>query len=253
MSAQLPLFPGHLSTASPLRRLPDGPVAPITWDSELPSDASQYQQMDYRLHPHATVSVRYQLHAYNKRQRIEQEHSAPCAPPWLTRPGCNRLGAVWAFLLQHRARDQGATTRPAREQVDNAERMLLREERRHAETERQLLEQRLATQNAEQHALEMPLPALRQRRIMAGSYAHNIKNLLVRPNDLLRRCLDERMACRKTRRRCFTKSAKRSAPSQNDCSRSCARATRSQPFRTDAPRFERSRPRHGTHLERPGA
>ena len=26
--------------------------------------------------------------------------------------------------------------------------------------------------------------------IMAGSYAHNIKNLLVRPNDLLRRCLE---------------------------------------------------------------
>src|SRR5205085_11216511 len=25
----------------------------------------------------------------------------------------------------------------------------------------------------------------------AGSYAHNIKNLLVRPNDLLRRCLEE--------------------------------------------------------------
>src|SRR5439155_17545712 len=26
--------------------------------------------------------------------------------------------------------------------------------------------------------------------IMAGSYTHNIKNLLVRPNDLLRRCLE---------------------------------------------------------------
>ena len=29
---------------------------------------------------------------------------------------------------------------------------------------------------------------------MAGSYAHNIKNLLVRPNDLLRRCLDEKLS-----------------------------------------------------------
>ena len=25
---------------------------------------------------------------------------------------------------------------------------------------------------------------------MAGSYAHNIKNLLVRPNDLLARCIE---------------------------------------------------------------
>ena len=48
--------------------------APITWDSGLPSDASQYQVLEYHLHPYATVYIRYQLHAYNKRQRIEQAH-----------------------------------------------------------------------------------------------------------------------------------------------------------------------------------
>src|SRR5207244_4315857 len=58
------------------------------------------------------------------------------------------------------------------------------------ETERKLLEQRLATQAAEQHALELKSQLFASIGIMAGSYAHNIKNLLVRPNDLLRRCLE---------------------------------------------------------------
>jgi signal transduction histidine kinase len=43
---------------------------------------------------------------------------------------------------------------------------------------------------AEQHALELKSQLYASIGIMAGSYAHNIKNLLVRPNDLLRRCLE---------------------------------------------------------------
>src|SRR5262249_60082430 len=56
--------------------------------------------------------------------------------------------------------------------------------------ERKLLEQRLATQAAERQALELKSQLYASIGIMAGSYAHNIKNLLVRPNDLLRRCLE---------------------------------------------------------------
>src|SRR5262249_33159432 len=63
-------------------------------------------------------------------------------------------------------------------------------ERRHEETERKLLEQRLATQAAEGRALELKSQLYASIGIMAGSYAHNIKNLLVRPNDLLNRCLE---------------------------------------------------------------
>src|SRR5262249_15216621 len=78
----------------------------------------------------------------------------------------------------------------AQQQVDSVERKLLEEARRHEETERKLLEQRLATQAAEQKALELRSQLYASIGIMAGSYAHNIKNLLVRPNDLLRRCLE---------------------------------------------------------------
>src|SRR6185436_16902167 len=55
---------------------------------------------------------------------------------------------------------------------------------------RKLLEQRLARQAAERQALELKSQLYASIGIMAGSYAHNIKNLLVRPNDLLGRCLE---------------------------------------------------------------
>ena len=93
-------------------------------------------------------------------------------------------------MLQHRSRDQERQRTAAREQVNVAEHMLLQVERRHADTEREFLEQRLATQVAEQHALELKSQLYASIGIMAGSYAHNIKNLLVRPNDLLRRCME---------------------------------------------------------------
>jgi two-component system, cell cycle sensor histidine kinase and response regulator CckA len=189
-AGQLPLFPIIYRLQVHFEGVPDGPVAPITWDSELPSHASQYQQLDYRIHPHAIVTVRYQLHAYNKRQRIEQEHSARVRRLGLLALAATLLGAVWALLLQRRAREQERQRASAREQVTVAERLLVREERRHAETESQLLKQRLATQAAERHALEMRSQLYANVGIMAGSYAHNIKNLLVRPNDLLRRCLE---------------------------------------------------------------
>ncbi len=62
---------------------------------------------------------------------------------------------------------------------------------------RKLLEQELAAaklaqqaDEAERSALELKSQLYAGIGIMAGSYAHNIKNLLVRPNDLLVRCIE---------------------------------------------------------------
>jgi signal transduction histidine kinase len=84
-----------------------------------------------------------------------------------------------------------------RQQIGEAEKAALENklhreelERKHQEVERKLLEQRIATQEAEQQALELKSKLYASIGVMAGSYAHNIKNLLVRPNDLLRRCLE---------------------------------------------------------------
>jgi signal transduction histidine kinase len=189
-AGQLPLFPVIYRLQVRFHDLPDGPVPPITWDSDIPAHASQYQELDHPIHPRATVNVRYQLHAYSKRQRIEQEHAARVRWLLVLAVAATILGAAWTILLQRREREQERQRALAREKVTVAERNLLLEERRHADTERQLLEQRLATQAAERHALEMRSQLYANVGIMAGSYAHNIKNLLVRPNDLLRRCLE---------------------------------------------------------------
>jgi signal transduction histidine kinase len=205
-AGQMPLFPTiyrlqvrfHLE-GSPLAELSAVQVgdkrfqldAPITWDSGLPSDASQYRVLEHPLmNSYASISVRYQLHAYNKRQRNEQAHHQRLNQLSALAVAGTVLSLAWMVIVQRRERERERQRLLARQKEDQTERLLLQAERRHAETERQLLEQRLATQAAERQALELKSQMWASIGIMAGSYAHNIKNLLVRPNDLLRRCLD---------------------------------------------------------------
>ncbi len=264
-SGQLPLFPilyrlqvrFHLED-TPLADLSSMSVgengfrldAPITWDSGLPSDASQYQVLEHRLHPYATVYVRYQLHAYNKRQRIEQAHHQRLRQLAALAVAGTVLGLTWMVIVQRRERERERQRIQARNKVDETERLLLQEERRHAETERQLLEQRLATQAAERQALELKSQMWASIGIMAGSYAHNIKNLLVRPNDLLRRCMeaaglsgDQELMLQRGPANARHRDGALAADSPY-------RATRSQPRRGDRPRPQRRGRRVGAHLER---
>jgi signal transduction histidine kinase len=184
-SGQLPLFPTIYKIVAVLDDAPDDP---IVWDSDVPYQASQVMQLDHSLRPTApaVVHVYYQLHAYNKRQSLEQEHQQRLQQVSILAAIATVLVGAWIVLVQRRERQRVL----AQQQVDMAERNLLEEGRRHEETERKLLEQRLATQAAEQKALELRSQLYASIGIMAGSYAHNIKNLLVRPNDLLRRCLE---------------------------------------------------------------
>src|SRR5262249_38329104 len=134
----------------------------------------------------ARARVFYQLHAFNIRQRLEQGRQQRVQQLSILAVIATALVGAWIALVQRREHQRAL----AQQQVDSVERKLLEEARRHEETERKLLEQRLATQAAEQKALELRSQLYASIGIMAGSYAHNIKNLLVRPNDLLRRCLE---------------------------------------------------------------
>jgi signal transduction histidine kinase len=154
---------------------------PVIWDSGQPTtglDAS------FDLGKNGQVKVNYQLHAWNKRQNIEQRKSRRSRQLGLLVVAATGLGLAWLLLLQADERERERQRRLAQEQIAQAQ-------HRSAETERQLLEQRLATQAAERQALELKSHLYASIGIMAGSYAHNIKNLLVRPNDLLRRCLEK--------------------------------------------------------------
>jgi signal transduction histidine kinase len=140
--------------------------------------------------------VEYQLHAFNKQQHNEQRARRRLNWLSLLAVAATILSLWWMYLVQHRERERERQRALAQHQIGQAERLLLQEElrrqeaeRRHDETHRQLLEQQLATQAAEGRTLELKSQLYASIGIMAGSYAHNIKNLLVRPNDLLRRCL----------------------------------------------------------------
>jgi signal transduction histidine kinase len=195
-NGQLPLFPiiyalqVRFDDKRPKKTdsSPD-PFDDVTWDSQIPSQ-HQYQEIEFRVNQRARVYLRYQLHAFNERQRQQQEHTQRLWQVAVLALAATPLGLAWMAIAQRRERESERQRTAARQQVDEAERLLLQEARRHAETERQLLEQRLATQAAERQALELKSQLYASIGIMAGSYAHNIKNLLVRPNDLLRRCLE---------------------------------------------------------------
>jgi signal transduction histidine kinase len=169
----------------------------IEWDSNLSRRSGQYRELVYEISPRIHAEVQYQLHAYSTQQRIEQAAARKVRVIGLLTATGTLVGLLWIFLVRERERQRQQQSQEARLQIEQAEHRRLQEElrRREAEarqeeTERSLLEQRLATQAAEGKALEMKSQLYASIGIMAGSYAHNIKNLLVRPNDLLRRCLE---------------------------------------------------------------
>lgn len=200
-SAQLPLFPVVYRLELVFPHHPSLPA--IVWDSGVPrpSHAGQVNLREARLlgprDDRAVLRFEYQMHAYNKRQHDEQVANVRLR--WVSglAVAASALAFLWIMLFQRQERDRERQRTQARRQIDQAERLALENElrrqeaeRKHEEVERKLLEQRLATQAAEQHALELKSQLYASIGIMAGSYAHNIKNLLVRPNDLLRRCLE---------------------------------------------------------------
>jgi signal transduction histidine kinase len=183
---QLPLFPIIYRLEINFDVTP--PLPPIVWDSSLPRPRSQESaQRSYTadLSPNAKnarLTVQYQLHAYDSRERLERQAKLRQRGISLLTLAGTVVACAWIYLAQKGEREHERQRAQSLEQVEQARRS-------QEEAERNLLEQRLAAQAAEQKALELKSQIYASIGIMAGSYAHNIKNLLVRPNDLLRRCL----------------------------------------------------------------
>ncbi|MBM4067476.1 MAG: HAMP domain-containing histidine kinase [Planctomycetes bacterium] len=180
---QLPLFPVIFRLS--LRFDPSLELPAIVWDSELPRQQGQYRSLkQVMVHDRAWVNIQYHLHAYSQRQAIERQEVRRRL--WLS--GLGLLFAVlaigWIYLGQRRARERQQHRLIAEQQMSEAERLRLQEELRRQEAERR-------QEEAERLNLELKSQLFANIGIMAGSYAHNIKNLLVRPNDLLRRCLED--------------------------------------------------------------
>jgi signal transduction histidine kinase len=86
------------------------------------------------------------------------------------------LAILWASLILRRERMRELTRLRAESALEHKE--------------NEVLNEKLRAEEAEKTALEMKSQLFAGIGIMAGSYAHNIKNLLVRPNDLISRCLE---------------------------------------------------------------
>ncbi|MDB5308724.1 MAG: Blue-light-activated protein [Gemmataceae bacterium] len=104
-----------------------------------------------------------------------------------------REHAQAALAVEHREREllqARVQTQEAEQEAERAARAAEELQRRvlEGELEKAKIEGRAA--EAERSALEMKSQLYASIGIMAGSYAHNIKNLLVRPNDLLARCIE---------------------------------------------------------------
>src|SRR5262245_55616108 len=182
-TGQLPLFPVIYQLTVTFD--PKWEAVPIHWDSQLPRQRSQFRELKAEpVHADAMVGVQYHLHAYAQRQIYERQEATRRL--WLSGLGSllALIALVWVFLAQRRERQRERRRLLAEQHVGEVERLRLEEELRRQEAERK-------HQQAERQNLELKSQLFANIGIMAGSYAHNIKNLLVRPNDLLRRCLEE--------------------------------------------------------------
>ncbi len=162
--AQIPLFPDVFRFDL---RFPGTNWQSISWISPAPRPRAQLKatnELTYPIlgenEPRAVFSCEYRLHAFNMRQRETEESQQRFA--WAV--GLAAVAGLpaffWVYLVYRR------------EQA--------REEARLAAQQR--------ASAAEKATLELKSQFFANIGIMAGSYAHNIKNLLVRPNDLLARC-----------------------------------------------------------------
>jgi signal transduction histidine kinase len=118
--------------------------------------------------------------------------------------GGSVLAVAWVMAFLRRERKRELSRLESARALEHAENLRLAEELRarraeheKEELDRKLLQHSLEAAQSERRAAEAEKSALELKSqlyasigIMAGSYAHNIKNLLVRPNDLLARCLE---------------------------------------------------------------
>jgi signal transduction histidine kinase len=194
---QLPFFPMIYRIELEFLKPPHSKLRYMAWDSGIPRDPNQSRIRPIPILNDVLARVQYQFHTYNKHRQDEQARALRAR--WVTglAAAATALAFFWIYMIHRREQERDRQRALAQRQIDQAERLLLMEElrrqeaeHRQEESERDLLEQRLATQESERQLLELKSQLFANIGIMAGSYAHNIKNLLVRPNDLLSRCLE---------------------------------------------------------------
>lgn len=208
---QLPLFVEVYSIRIAFADRPD--LKPLEWQSpDRPLRAQQDTQVRSETvltlraadGTRAVVTCEYRMHAYNKAQQEEAERQKLVWAVGGVVLGGSLLAFVWVYLFLRRERKREMAVLESNQALEHTENLRLAEQIRAQQAERSnqelkthLLEEKLKASEQENRAAEAERSTLEMKSqlyasigIMAGSYAHNIKNLLVRPNDLLARCLE---------------------------------------------------------------
>ncbi len=170
----------------------------IAWVNPLPrplaDTSTRVRTLRYSpssLHGHdVTVECEYQLHAFNKLQRRERDRRRESLVAGAVLIAASLIAVVFVarFVRHEHARETEQLKVLAA--AEHQERELLQTRFQQQQTERENEELDRRAERAETAALTLKSQIYASIGIMAGSYAHNIKNLLVRPNDLLQRCLE---------------------------------------------------------------
>ena len=165
---------------------------PIEWRSPLPrpreQNRSRVRTLALTPRPDATpfrIECDYQMHAFSRLQADEAARRRLAFAAMGLLAGGSLVAGLGVTGIVQRERRRDLAQLEAQSQADAAERELLEERLAAAQL-------RLRADEAEREALQMRSQLYASISVMAGSYAHNIKNLLVRPNDLLSRCLESR-------------------------------------------------------------
>ena len=170
-------------------RFADPSIESIRWESPVPRPRleSQLNRLDDPVQDKgstvAVIHCVYRLHAFTKIRKDEEDRAKT---QWIVgglvlTAGVFALAWVYMFLLRERRRELRQMR--IEQEKEHAQKLLLENQLKMHEAEH-------AREEAERSALELKSQLYASIGIMAGSYAHNIKNLLVRPNDLLARCLE---------------------------------------------------------------
>jgi signal transduction histidine kinase len=138
----------------------------------------------------ARIQCEYRIHTNHRFEEEERARRYWQLPLVAFLVPATALAGFFAFRTLRRERLRELEQAESEREAEHRERELLetRLKQQTAEQEKAKVESRAA--DAERAALELKSQLYASIGIMAGSYAHNIKNLLVRPNDLLARCLD---------------------------------------------------------------
>jgi signal transduction histidine kinase len=189
-----------------------GATETVAWDNPQPRPRQQNQTRVRAVAFDPTggsagrseVRCEYQLHAFNRLQSAEEGRRRESLVAGVVLVAATLIAGVFVARFLNRELRRETENLRAAAAADHRERELLetriaqqQAEREKEELDRKLLHQQLdaatlekRADQAEKSALEMKSQLYASIGIMAGSYAHNIKNLLVRPNDLLNRCLE---------------------------------------------------------------